>query len=41
MTVEQLQLEILEAQRLIERNKTILQLNEQLIAQQKEKTNVN
>ena len=41
MTVEQLQLEILEAQRLIERNKIILQLNEQLIAQQKEKTNGN
>ena len=36
MELKQLQMEILEAERLIERNKIILQLNEQSVNQQKE-----
>jgi hypothetical protein len=36
MEIKQLQLEILEAERLIDRNKMILALNEQLQAQQKQ-----
>lgn len=36
MQIKTLQLEILEAERLIERNKLILSLNDQLVATQKE-----
>lgn len=36
MTVEQLELEILEAKRLIERNQAILKINEQAVIQQNE-----